>query len=344
MLNRITTKAHTSAYQLLFNRNLGNMTILLNGRGNVSHYGGTPTLEVPPNYELYFNKTPTDKPRRPIRYLLRLINTSFDSTFVFSIDNHWLQIVTADFVPIEPYFNTSVLIGIGQRYNVIVEANPLGGDSNPVPDDGNFWIRTWVADRCGIKPGGPGYEKTGILRYDHDSPALPTSQPWAKISKACSDETYTSLRPKIPWSVGKAANAKFDDFGEQFNVTLNTTAKNTPPFAHYPLAAFSLQRSGNAPTDFTPLQIDYSDPTLMHLGESSDKFPSKWVVIPEDYTEKEWVWLTFQYLTGATVLITFLGLPCFNYGKRKFYHWSTPGTLCFSLWTRKRGRKLITSH
>lgn len=297
----MTDWSHTSAYQLLFNRNSGNMTILLNGRGNVSHYGITPTLEVPPNYELYFNKTPTDKPRRPIRYLLRLINTSFDSTFVFSIDNHWLQIVTADFVPIEPYFNTSVLIGIGQRYNVIVEANPLGGDSNPVPDDGNFWIRTWVADRCGIKPGGPGYEKTGILRYDHDSPALPTSQPWAKISKACSDETYTSLRPKIPWSVGKAANAKFDDFGEQFNVTLNTTAKNTPPFAHYPLAAFSLQRSGNAPTDFTPLQINYSDPTLMHLGESSENFPSEWVVIPEDYTEKEWVYLVLTMENGSSI-------------------------------------------
>ncbi|KAF4983400.1 hypothetical protein FZEAL_1129 [Fusarium zealandicum] len=297
----ITDWSHTSAYQLLYDRTLGNKTILLNGRGNVTHYGYTPTLDIPPNYELRFNKTPTDRPRRPARYLLRLINTSFDSTFVFSIDNHWLQIVTADFVPIEPYFNTSILVGIGQRYNVIVEANPLEGDNNPIPDDGNFWIRTWVAQRCGVAPGGEGYERTGILRYDHNSTATPKSNPWVNISKACSDETYTSLRPKIPWYVGPAANAKYDDFGEQFNVTLNTTAKNTPPFVHYPLAAFSLQRSSDAPDAFTPLQINFSDPTLMHLDESRDKWPAKWVVVPEDYTENEWVYLVLTMEASSSV-------------------------------------------
>ncbi|KAH6884120.1 multicopper oxidase-domain-containing protein [Thelonectria olida] len=296
----MTDWSHNSAYQLLYNNTWGNKTILLNGRGNVSHYGYTPSLEVPDQYELHFNKTPTDKPTRPKRYLLRLINTSFDSTFVFSIDNHWLQIVTADFVPIEPYYGTSVLIGIGQRYNVIVEANPLAGDSNPIPDDGNFWIRTWIADRCGIKPGGQGYEQTGILRYDQDSTATPTSQPWTKIRKACSDEEYTSLRPKIPWYVGPAANANYNDNGEQFNVTLNTTARNTSEFAHYPLAAFSLQRSSDGPFDFMPLQINYSDPIVMHLDETRDKWPSKWVVIPEDYTENEWVYLVLTMEAGSS--------------------------------------------
>lgn len=49
-----------------------------------------------------------------VRYLLRLINTSVDTIFVFSIDNHNLTIIESDFVPIEPYTNTSVLIGIGE--------------------------------------------------------------------------------------------------------------------------------------------------------------------------------------------------------------------------------------
>ncbi|KAF4985418.1 hypothetical protein FDECE_16570 [Fusarium decemcellulare] len=293
----MTDWSHESAFRLLFNNQFANKTILLNGAGNVSHYNYTPTLEIPPNYELLFNKTPTDKPTRPKRYLLRLINTSFDSTFVFSIDNHWLQIVTADFVPIEPYFNTSVLIGIGQRYNVIVEANPLAGDNNPIPEDGNFWIRTWVADRCGIAPGNDGYEKTGILRYDHDSKAMPQTSPWTRISKACSDETYSSLRPKIPWYVGPAANArKFggDDAGEQFNVSLNGNAG----IPDYPLAAFSLQRSID--DSFNPLQINYSDPVMMHLDESVDKYPEKWVVIPEDYTEDQWVYLVLTMEAGSS--------------------------------------------
>jgi len=217
-----------------------------------------------------------------------LINTSFDSTFVFSIDNHWLQIITADFVPIEPYFNTSVLIGIGQRYNVIVEANSLAGDDNPIPDDGNFWIRTYVADQCGIKPGDPGYERTGILRYDNTSKATPKSLPWTKISKKCSDETYASLKPKLPWYVGEAANGA----GEHFNVKFNLTAKKQPDFKDYPLATFSLQPSSDSL--FRPLQINYSNPVSMHLGESRDTYPERWVVVPEDYTEDQWVWLKFS--------------------------------------------------
>lgn len=43
------------------------------------------------------------------RYLLRLINTSTASTFVFSIDKHILQVVAMDFVPIEPYVSPAVL-------------------------------------------------------------------------------------------------------------------------------------------------------------------------------------------------------------------------------------------
>ena len=51
--------------------------------------------------------------KQGVRYLLRLINTSVDSTFIFSIDGHNLTVIGMDFVPIEPYTNTSVLIGIG---------------------------------------------------------------------------------------------------------------------------------------------------------------------------------------------------------------------------------------
>ena len=48
------------------------------------------------------------------RYLLRLINTSTDNTFIWSIDNHNITVVGADFVPINPYVTNSVLVGIGE--------------------------------------------------------------------------------------------------------------------------------------------------------------------------------------------------------------------------------------
>lgn len=65
-----------------------------------------------------------EKDRKPIfskvfqrgkRYLLRLINSSAESDFIFSIDNHLLEVITTDFVPIQPFKNESIHIGIGEQ-------------------------------------------------------------------------------------------------------------------------------------------------------------------------------------------------------------------------------------
>ena len=50
------------------------------------------------------------------KYLLRLINTSVDSTMVFAIDNHEITVMSSDFVPIVPYKTDKVLIGIGKGH------------------------------------------------------------------------------------------------------------------------------------------------------------------------------------------------------------------------------------
>ena len=65
-----------------------------------------------------------EKDRKPIfskifqrgkRYLIRLINSSTESGFIFSIDDHLLEIITTDFVPIKPFKNESIHIGIGEQ-------------------------------------------------------------------------------------------------------------------------------------------------------------------------------------------------------------------------------------
>jgi len=48
------------------------------------------------------------------RYLLKLVTTSAEAHFIFSIDHHDLQVVAADFVPIKPYMTDSVFVGIGE--------------------------------------------------------------------------------------------------------------------------------------------------------------------------------------------------------------------------------------
>ena len=257
----------------------------MNGIGNVTRYNNNiaSQLKVPDPYTIHFDPPAKDRPKR---YLLRLINTSFESTFVFSIDNHYLQIIGSDFVPIFPYYNTSVLVGIGQRYHVIVEAKPQS-NGTPLPTDGNFWIRTWRAN-CFIFPkGDPGYEKTGILRYG-SSEALPTTSAWNGIALNCSDETYTSLKPIVPWTIGKPANAPSNSIGEELSVRLSGAGGTI-----FPLAKFSM--GGN---DFNPLQIDFGDPTFLKLNYTG-KWNPLWVVFPENYQSTDWVSpkISGRYLT-----------------------------------------------
>lgn len=281
----------------------------MNGTGNVNRFNGKAvnTSLIPKiytlNFDLPFHPPPAPPSVRIVkRYLLRLINASFDTTFIFSIDNHNMTVITTDFVPIKPYNTTSVLIGIGQRYNVIVAADPLSDSKHAIPRDLNFWIRTWVAKtdktnpgqppRCGTPGTGAFYEQTGIVRYNPNSASDPTSLPW-DVPLDCSDEPYTSLHPVLPWQVGPAANANNKNGGDK-----NGDVFQTPVgfVADMPLGLFSLERPG--PPAFNPLKIDYGDPIFSHLDQINlnpprgppFNWPVPWVVIPEDYnTGNDWV-------------------------------------------------------
>ncbi|KAK1752904.1 putative laccase [Echria macrotheca] len=276
------------------NSNYSITSILLNGKGNVTQFDGQKKeegLDIPTPYTLVFEKTVP----RPKRYLLRLINTSIDSTFVFSIDNHLLSIVSADFVPIYPYLNTSVLIGIGQRYNVIVEAAPrANGTTQRRQDDGNYWIRTWLASCRPPPTDSSSYMQTGILRYNSKSTDNPKSFPWDKISTACSDETYTSLRPVLPWIVEPPINnVSTTPYLQHVSVMLNP---GTGGFKD----SFLAFRNDTGPNPgYTPLQIDFTNPTFNNL-ENTGTWKELWEVFPEGRSDKvDWVWLAITVSTAA---------------------------------------------
>lgn len=124
------------------------------------------------------------------------------------------------------------------------------------------------------------YERVGILRYNPYSKSTPTSQPWTGIQLACSDEPYQSLVPIVPWQVGPAANGR-----EEFNIRLGVGQGGQG----FPLALFSFQEAPSAPFAFSPMQIDYGDPSILHLIQSPNFMPAKWVVVPENYQSDDWV-------------------------------------------------------
>ncbi|KAM0805775.1 multicopper oxidase-domain-containing protein [Usnea florida] len=208
------------------------------------------------------------KDRKPIfsrvfqkgkRYLIRLINSSTESGFIFSIDNHMLEIVTTDLVPIHPFKNESIQVNIGQRYSVIVEANP----DSPVQTDGNYWIRTVVSTGCG---NISDYDSlNGIIRYDPKSTALPTSKQ-NNFSLNCTDPPLDSLVPVVPWQIDR--HAVNNVTGDTFEAFIDNTP-GSPGIGRWDLTN-------------TPLRINFSNPTILDLKNTS--FSSSYAVIPEDYS------------------------------------------------------------
>ncbi|KAF2115369.1 multicopper oxidase-domain-containing protein [Lophiotrema nucula] len=290
----MTDWGHNSAFSAMYPGGPGLIkpSILLNGKGNITrtNHTWTPKLKVPDAYNITFDNSvvPIEKGlSRSKRYLMRIINTSFDSTFVFSIDNHKLTVVGADFVPIHHYTTTSILVGIGQRYHVIVEAN------DTIPEtQGNYWIRTWKANCFLFNSSSvdPGYERTGILRYNAKSEANPTSasKAWPDISFNCSDEPYDLLKPIIPWTVGHASNPKPGNIGELFSVERNRKPADTM----FPFAYFSMGGDGSV-DDFVPMRVDYGNPTFVNLNNTA-RWNPQWVVVTENYTDGSWVYMVIK--------------------------------------------------
>ena len=273
----VTDWGHNTAF-VAVNDGLKDADILLDGRGNITNYNNAipNTTAVQDPYSITFAEPQPGKPIK--KYLLRVINTSFIRTFVFSIDNHRLQIASADFVPIHPYYNTSVLIGIGQRYNLIVEANPLAYNStSPLPTDGNYWIRTYIIACGGALVVSPGYERNGILRYDSSSTADPSSQPWDNVATDCADEAYTSLHPILPWQVKDPVSISSK---EEFDIQQNTSL----PDPDFPLAQWALDLA----PELIPMRVNYTNLTLFHF-DNTGAWDPEWRIITEDLTSKDWV-------------------------------------------------------
>ena len=218
------------------------------------------------------------------RYLLRIINTAFDSTFIFSIDNHPLEVIASDFVPIKPYITDYLHVGIGQRYHVIVDA------TDPLHTGGNYWIRTYKADCFRFNNSDPtshiqGYERSGFVQYG--SSMTPPSTTQSPPDFTCADEPYASFTPIVSWTVSKTPkNDPAGSIGENMTVQLGNGG------TLYPLAFASVGGE-----QFNPLGIDYGNPTFLNLNNTGEWNPL-WVVFPEDFTATDWVSLfDWQFAT-----------------------------------------------
>ncbi|KAF8537352.1 Cupredoxin [Trichophaea hybrida] len=218
------------------------------------------------------------------KYLLRIVNTAANMQFRFSIDNHMLEVVAADFVPIKPYRTDSIPIGTGQRYTVIVTATPNSTHPFPlVPDNGNFWIRTIPMYLCGdiLKGYWPTY---GILRYSN-SIDEPVSKPYNQTYYTyplpeCQDVPASDLQPVVPWAIGRKPTDTQD-------LTVAIDMKQKHGFNRWVVGG-------------EPMWLDLGDPTILNLANTSWN-PEYDVILEDTGKAGEWGWVYFiiQKVTDA---------------------------------------------
>ncbi|KAI1085176.1 multicopper oxidase [Whalleya microplaca] len=135
------------------------------------------------------------------RYRLRLVNGAMDNFFKFSIDNHTLTVIASDLVPIVPYTTDMVSIGIGQRYDIIVEA-----DQEP----GNYWMRSIPQLTCGDNEMTLNIK--GIVNYDGVDLADPSTKMYTYVDN-CNDEPLANLVPFVALDAGGNGREEIMDVG-----------------------------------------------------------------------------------------------------------------------------------
>ncbi|KAF9889635.1 hypothetical protein FE257_007143 [Aspergillus nanangensis] len=112
------------------------------------------------------------------------------------IDGHTITVIQMDMIPIVPYVTDVLVVGTGQRYEIIIEANAKFDHGT------DFWIN---APACNDR-AARSY-KLGIIRY-RESPSNPTWSLDASTydSLNCHDPDYWKIAPIVQKTVGRSAN------------------------------------------------------------------------------------------------------------------------------------------
>ncbi|KAK3942595.1 laccase-2 [Diplogelasinospora grovesii] len=133
------------------------------------------------------------------RHRLRLINPSIENTFTVSIVGHDMTIIANDFVPVDSYTTSSLFLGVGQRYDVTIDA------SQPV---GNYWINVTYSG-TGACGSSRNPHPAAILSYVGAQPGNPTDRGTAPPDSLCADQTglvpiVTRTAPQGSFSAGSS--------------------------------------------------------------------------------------------------------------------------------------------
>ncbi|KAE8330214.1 Cupredoxin [Aspergillus sergii] len=194
------------------------------------------------------------------RYRIRLVNAAADNHFRFMIDNHTMEVIATDFVPIHPYNTTQLSIGMGQRYDIIVTAKEL--------DSGDFWLRAIPQEACSETDAVDNIK--GIIRYNSSSTAEPTTSAYS-YTDSCSDEASSDL---VPYLAINASENYVYSTSEDVAVQVTENA-----------LLWTMNK--------TSFRTQWDYPTLMQVAENNHTWTAKERIIHLPYRD-EWVYMVIH--------------------------------------------------
>jgi FtsP/CotA-like multicopper oxidase with cupredoxin domain len=180
------------------------------------------------------------------KHLLRLINTSVDNSITVSLVGHTFTVIHTDLVAVEPTVRSQLFLGVGQRYDVIVEANKQVG---------NYWLNVTMEPNnlCGRTNNK---FPAAIFHYDGASDGLPTDR-GTPITAKCDGET--GFKPIVPRSL-KASDFKVT---QEFRVDLER------PSFDFRGQVFRWEIND------VDIEIDWEHPILERIYQRNESWPTK---------------------------------------------------------------------
>ncbi|EAQ91617.1 hypothetical protein CHGG_03552 [Chaetomium globosum CBS 148.51] len=177
------------------------------------------------------------------KHLLRLTNPSVDNSFTVSLVGHTFKVITTDLVPITPVTRSTLFLGVGQRYDVIIEAN------QPV---GNYWFNATLEsnNNCGHSRNP---FPAAIFHYAGASTtALPTNR-GTPITATCNGEKGFS--PIVTRSIPAS----------QFQPSTLPVSLQFPTNERGQVFEWRVRN--------TPISVEWDHPTLEYVLENNSSYP-----------------------------------------------------------------------
>ncbi|OLN86479.1 Laccase-2-like protein 3 [Colletotrichum chlorophyti] len=237
------------------------------------------------------------------KHRLRLINTSVDNTFTVSLVGHNFTVIANDLVPVKPVVKDSLFLTVGQRYDVIIEADK---------EVENYWFNATLGGG-GLCGESKNPFPASVFFYDGAPDRLPVNPGTAPAGASCADTTgFTPILSR------KAPQEEFNPSQNVLDVVLDQPELHGEQVYRWKVNGHDMD-------------VQWDKPTLEYILEGNYSWPQRANVIeiPDDHV---WTWWIIEnggslphpiHLHGHDFLLLGSGNGTFN-GDKSILNFENP--------------------